>query len=223
MCIFIISSVWESGPEEKGSVSICPLPSGICPQLYLSPSPSLTTVVALSPNEPESRAVCIVQMKWAGLWVCSEGRRKSWQRGQRWRSTHPDCGPTVTSGRTGESPETWIDFFESEGTQFQISVDLPWWNVSKTEKDFHWQLNDISRENETKLAAAFQKCHCPAPTVQLPLWTLQTECELLNYSATVPLMSITLYFECIHSPCVKTLKGYLCFLAISHTKSAASL
>lgn len=51
------------------------------------------------------------------------------ERGQSWRSTHP--WPTVTNEHEEESPETWIDFFEWERTKFQISLDLPWWNVSQ--------------------------------------------------------------------------------------------
>lgn len=161
-------------------------------------------------------------MKWAGLWVCSRGRRKSWQRGQRWRSTHPDREPAVTSGQTGESPETWIDFFERERererTKFQISVDLPWWNVSQTgqrrsrRKSIDGHQNVISGKNKT--SSAF-------PIVQLPLQTLlslPSECELLNFNALVPLMSRKLCFIAIIPPCLKTLSGYVFSCNISQRR-----
>ena len=135
MCILFISNVWKSCPEELRSI----MPSGVCPSSTAAFSISYWGECSI-PILPKctldyiwsylARKLYGVPMKWAGLLVCSGECRQTWQRGQRWRSTHPDCAPAVTSD-SGESPETWIDFFERDRTKFQISVDLPWWKASK--------------------------------------------------------------------------------------------
>lgn len=63
-------------------------------------------------------------------------------------------------------------------------------------------------------------------TGQLPLETLLSlpaECKPLNSSVFVPLMSKESDFYCINLACVKTLSGYVCFLATSHREGAAAL
>lgn len=145
-------------------------------------------------------------MKWAGLWVCSGGRRKSWRREDRdeGRLT-PDCTPAVTSGRTGESPETRIDFFEWERTKFQISVDLSWWNVSQSGK--RWterkSLDGQRMSFQKKIqAGSFEKYHWPAPITGTPVFS-SFPAKLLNSTALVPLMNRRLHFYCNNSFYVK--------------------
>ncbi len=63
-------------------------------------------------------------------------------------------------------------------------------------------------------------------TGQLPLETLLSlpaASKLLNSSVFVPLMSRKPDSYCTNSPCVKTLGGYVCFLATSHEEGAAAL
>ena len=133
---------------------------------------SLRAALGESPrwSEPDSR-------------VCSGGRRKSWRREDRdeGRLT-PDCAPAVTSGRTGESPETWIDFFEWERTKFQISVDLSWWNVSRAGQRERLKMDSKCHFRKRRAVLFFKK----TATGQLllrALLSLPSECKLLNSAA----------------------------------------
>lgn len=235
MCPYHVECVEVSSWGVRVSHSICSLPSGICPRRYLSFLHFLLSdcTIPILPKRTLDYIWSYLARK-PVLLFWNRSDEVSWtlsmlrgtqevlaERGQRWRSPHPDCAPAVTSGPTGESPETWIDFFEWERKR-NFRYLLTSLDGMCHRRGQRWTERKSQRQTANVISGRDKRCLFKSATVQLPLRTLlshPSDCELPNSTAFVPLMSRKLYFYCDHSPCVKT----LCFPATSHKEGAAAL